>query len=241
MLVAALGASGGRSSTVVGPGARVVAPCASRRHNLPTLSTPTRAPHATTSTSPARSSTASSRSIPPALTIPWLATTWEQSADGLTWRLTLREGVTFHDGTPFNAEAVKFNFDRIKDPATRSVTTAGYWGPYESTTVVDEYTVDVAFSEPYAPFLAIISNELFGIKSPAAATESGDDFGRNPVGSGPFVFVEWIDGDHVTLRKNPDYNWAPANATHQGRGVPRRDHLHLPRGARDPDRAPGIG
>jgi len=147
---------------------------------------------------------------------PWLATSWEQSADGLTWTLKLREGVTFHDGEPFNAEAVKFNFDRVKDPATRSVTTAGYWGPYEATNVIDDFTIEVVFSEPYAPFLAIISNELFGIKSPKAVQEFGEDYGRNPVGTGPFVFVEWIEGDHVTLRRNEDYNWPPANAKHEG-------------------------
>lgn len=149
---------------------------------------------------------------------PWLATSWEVSDDGLTWTFELRDDVTFHDGTPFNAEAVKFNFDRVVDPATKSVGTIGQIGSYTGSKVIDEYTIEVYFEEPFAPFLSVLSETLFGMKSPTAVKEYGEDYVRNPVGSGPYIFVEWAPKDHVTLRRNPDYNWAPPTMDHQGPG-----------------------
>jgi peptide/nickel transport system substrate-binding protein len=147
--------------------------------------------------------------------VPWLATSWERSDDGLTYTFTLREDVTFHDGTPFNAEAVKFNFDRVHNPDLVSRATAPF-GSYGSAEVVDEYTVRINLVEPIAAFLDYVSFS-YRMISPAAVQQYGDaDFGRNPVGTGPFKFVEWVAADHILLEKNPDYNWGPATALHQG-------------------------
>jgi peptide/nickel transport system substrate-binding protein len=147
--------------------------------------------------------------------IPWLATSWDISEDGKTYTFKLRDDVTFHDGTPFNAEAVKFNFDRHHDPELDSRAT-GAFGFYESSEVVDEYTVAIHLNAPLASFLDDVSY-IYRMVSPAAVEEWGnEDFGRHPVGTGPFKFVEWVANDHVTLEKNPDYNWAPDIALHQG-------------------------
>ena len=80
-------------------------------------------------------------------------TKWTPSADGKTWRLELRKGVKFQDGTPFNAEAVKASFDHVVDPATKSRSPLAMLGPYAGTTVVDDYTVEVNFKEPNAGFI----------------------------------------------------------------------------------------
>jgi peptide/nickel transport system substrate-binding protein len=152
---------------------------------------------------------------------PGLAKDWEVSDDGTTYTFYLRDDVTFQDGTPFNAEAVKFNLDRIQ--AETAVRASGrsaahdlIGSTYESTEVVDEFTVTVRFSEPYPGFLNAVSSHFFSIVSPAAVEKWGDDFMNHPVGTGPFMFEEYVLGERVTLVRNPDYNWASPFMDHQG-------------------------
>ncbi len=147
---------------------------------------------------------------------PGLAETWEVSEDGTEFTFHLREGVTFHDGTPFDAEAVKFNFDRIADPATQSGFASTLLGPYDHSEVVDPLTVKVVFSAPAPGFLDGASQAFLGMVSPTAAQASGPDFGRNPVGTGFMKFVEWAPQDHITLERNADYAWAPPIFGHEG-------------------------
>jgi peptide/nickel transport system substrate-binding protein len=155
---------------------------------------------------------------------PWLATAWEVSPDGKSYTFKLRNDVKFHDGTPFNAQAVKFNFDRAHDQqfASRMVGGGGAAGFYSSSEVVDEYTVRINLNRTWAPFLDAVSY-LYRIVSPAAVQQHGENFGRNPVGTGPFKFIEWVANDHVTLERNSDYKW-PA-AVYKNQGAPRLDRV----------------
>lgn len=150
---------------------------------------------------------------------PWLAESWEISDDVTTYTFKLREDVTFHDGTPFNAEAVKANFDYTMDPNTKPGFAFNALGGdnYESTTVVDEFTVEVKFKEPNGPFLIYLSDGGLGIDSPTALAEAGENYGVTTlVGSGPYKFVEWVKNERVVFERNPDYNWAIPIAKHQG-------------------------
>ena len=149
---------------------------------------------------------------------PWLAERWEQSPDQLTYTFYLRKDVKFHDGTPFNAAAVKFSFDRIMDPETKSRSARASMGPYKSADVVDDYTVKVSFTQPFGPFLDSVSQVTLAPVSPAAVKQWGADFGDHPVGTGPYVFKEWVKKDHVTLTRTPDYNWAAPIFKHNGPG-----------------------
>ncbi|EES73581.1 MULTISPECIES: ABC transporter substrate-binding protein [Paenibacillus] len=140
---------------------------------------------------------------------PWLAKEWTVSEDGLSYTFKLREDVKFHDGTPFNAEAVKFNFDRILDPATKAANAAALLQPYESSEVIDEYTVKLNLSTPSRAFLGNLSQALLGIVSPTAAKQYGDQLGQHPVGTGPYKFVKWEENAGIQVERNPDYHWAP--------------------------------
>ncbi|MGF1537949.1 MAG: ABC transporter substrate-binding protein [Elainellaceae cyanobacterium] len=168
--------------------------------------------------------------------IPSLATDWSASDDGLTWTFNLRDDVTFHDGTDFNAEAVVFNFNRWWDPefefgyreegALYEIWTylfGGFKGDEASTVAsieaVGDYTVEFGLAEPFAAFPAAISSGYFGMASPTAIQEAGADFGTPSgaaVGTGPFVFEEWISGDRITYTKNENY-WQD--------GLPKVDQL----------------
>lgn len=148
---------------------------------------------------------------------PALATAWEPNADYSEFTFTLREDVTFHDGTPFTAEAVKASFDHINSDAVlesggKSLLTDH---AYVETVVVDDYTVTVKFGASYPLFLRDASRQWLSISSPAALEEFGADYGRNPVGTGPFKFVQWDAQSQIVLERNPDYNWGPEFATHQ--------------------------
>ena len=146
---------------------------------------------------------------------PWLAKSWEISGDGRSYTFHLRDDVKFHDGTRFDAEAVKFNLDRIKDPKNALLALSDI-GPYESSKVIDDFTVRVELSQPFAPLLANLSKSSLGIVSPAAVRQYGDQLGLHPVGTGPFRFKSVTPGTEIALERNPDYHWAAAGSAHDG-------------------------
>ena len=148
--------------------------------------------------------------------VPGLAERWEVNAAADQYTFHLRRGVKFHDGTPFDAEAVKFTFDRIVDPALKSQSAFSMIGPYDSSTVADPYTIIVKFKEPYAPFLSSAAQSPLSPVSPAAVKKYGKDFGTHPVGTGPFKFDSYTTDTVVRLVRNPDYQWAPSIFKHQG-------------------------
>lgn len=147
---------------------------------------------------------------------PSLATDWSISADGREYTFNLRPGVTFHDGTPFNAEAVKFNFDRMlkKDHPfyfTGPFPLSFFFSSIASVDVVDEYKVKFTLNEPYAPFLSNLASPTGLIVSPAAVKQHGKDFGRHPVGTGAFKFDAWESNARVVVSRNASYwDGAPA-------------------------------
>jgi len=133
-----------------------------------------------------------------------LATSWDVSDDNLTWTFYLREGVQFHDGTPFNAEAVKFTFDRMMNEATGSPR-ASATSAIASVEVIDDKTVAIATKEPYAPLLAQLSAYNLAIMSPSAGEALNADYSKSPAGTGPFKLGDWVPGEKLTLVRNDDY------------------------------------
>jgi len=136
--------------------------------------------------------------------VPCLAESWTTSADRLTWTFKLRREVRFHDRTPLNAEAVKYNFDRIVDPAIAS--------PRKSTVVMvqdikvlDEYTVAVTTKKPFAPLLAQLTSYNISIMSSAAAKKWEKKYSQNPAGTGPFKLESWTPGERIVLARNENY------------------------------------
>lgn len=134
--------------------------------------------------------------------VPMLAQEWKVSDDQKSYTFKLRQGVKFHDGTDFNAEAVKFNFDRNMD---KNSTRRGELATVDKVTVVDPYTVKVDLKQPFAPFLSVLTDRAGMMVSPEAAKKAGQDFMNNPVGTGPFVYKERVKGSTITLEKNPNY------------------------------------
>ena len=141
---------------------------------------------------------------------PALATDWEINEDGTVYTFTLREGVRFHDGSPFNAEAVKFNFDRMLNEdhpfyETGPFPLSFFFSAVETVEALDEQTVRFTLNAPYAPFLSNLAYPTGLIVSPAAVEQHGADFGRNPSGTGPFRFAEWRSNEAVVVEANADY------------------------------------
>jgi 4-phytase/acid phosphatase/peptide/nickel transport system substrate-binding protein len=137
---------------------------------------------------------------------PKLAQSWTHSDDYKSWTFKLRPGVKFHDGTPFNAEAVKANFDRQKDPANKC-RCAFYIAFIRDVQAPDELTVVFNLNDPAVNLPAIITipSSNNAVQSPTAWKTKGDDYNRNPVGTGPYVLKSWTAGDRMVLEKNPDY------------------------------------
>jgi peptide/nickel transport system substrate-binding protein len=151
--------------------------------------------------------------------VPGLAESWTVSPDGLSYAFKLRKDVKFHDGTPFNAQAVKDNLDRVVDPATKSGKAAALLGPYKGTEVVDEFTAKVTLSKPYMPLLDSLAQVYLGMASPTAFKKWGpSDYQLHQAGTGPFKFNEsqYVPKDTIVLDRNPDYNWAPSVYKHNG-------------------------
>jgi peptide/nickel transport system substrate-binding protein len=149
---------------------------------------------------------------------PGLASSWEPNDDYSEFTFTLREDVTFHDGTPFKADAVKATFDHI---ASDAVLESGGKSllvdhQYIETVVTADYTVTVRFAAPYPTFLRDAARQWLSISSPAALEQFGADYGRNPVGTGPFKLAKWDAQSQIVLERNADYNWAPEFAAHSG-------------------------
>ncbi len=148
---------------------------------------------------------------------PGLATRWESSKDGLTWTFYLRKGVKFHDGTPFNAEAVLFSLNRQHEKTHDFHKEGGsyiYWVAtglaeiVDEITAIDEFTVQIKLNTSYAPFIYTIAITPFAIVSPTAVKKyknQSETFANNPVGTGPFKFVQWDRGDKIVLEANKNY------------------------------------
>ncbi|GGK30529.1 ABC transporter substrate-binding protein [Caldalkalibacillus thermarum] len=164
---------------------------------------------------------------------PGLAHDWDISEDGLSYTFYLRQGVKFHDGTDFNADAVIFNFERWSDPdhpyhfaeegfdySVYGSLFGGFKGDeghvIEEIVKHDDYTVEFKLKRPMAAFIQNLGANYFAIASPASFEEYGPQITENPVGTGPFVFKEWRKNDTIILEKNPDY-WQE--------GLPKLDRI----------------
>ncbi len=137
---------------------------------------------------------------------PKLALSWSHSDDFKTWTYKLRPGVKFHDGTPFNSEAVKANFDRQKDPANKC-RCAFFLSQIHDVQAPDEYTLVYNLNDPAAnlPARHSFPGVANVIQSPTAWKTKGDDYNRNPIGTGPYIMKSWTAGDRMVLERNPDY------------------------------------
>lgn len=143
--------------------------------------------------------------------VPGLAEDWTISADGLHYTFSLRDDVTFHDGTPFNAEAVEANIRYTINPDHHSFKAALMLGPLDEVEVIDEFAVALHLTEPFAPLLDSLSQVYLGMASPQALEKWGaTEYQFHQVGTGPYKFVEYVPNDHLTLTRNPDYAWAPS-------------------------------
>src|SRR5579863_966803 len=170
--------------------------------------------------------------------MPSLATSWTVDDTGTRWVFTLRKGVTFQDGTPFDADAVKFNLDRWR-LKTDPYHTGGDFTYYESqfggfpgvikgVRVLDPDRVELDLTKPLSPILANLAMPSFSIASPTAIEKEGEGFDQAPVGTGPYRVTEWVHDDHITLSAYPGY-WggAPKIATVILKDIPTADSSML--------------
>ncbi len=145
---------------------------------------------------------------------PGLASRWSVSEDGLIWRFNIRRDISFQDGTPLNAKAIVFNFERWKDVNNPyhtghftywNMSFGGFPGIVNSVQALSDDVVEITLNKPYAPFLTTLAMPAFGIASPEAITKYNEDLKYKPVGTGPFVFKSWTEDGVITLEKNLNY------------------------------------
>ena len=136
---------------------------------------------------------------------PELAQSWDVRNGGKQIVFKLRQGVMFHDGTPFDATAVKWNIDHRLDEAVNSPQRQLLAPIIDSVNVLDANTVAVNLKQPAPGLLGLLGERPGFMMSPAAAQKFGKEFGSNPVGTGPFVFKEWLRGSHIAVERNPKY------------------------------------
>jgi peptide/nickel transport system substrate-binding protein len=172
----------------------------------------------------------------------WVAESWTTNDDGTVIDFVIRQGRTFHDGTPIDAEAVAFSFNRHLDPETPSANRTGL-GTLETVEVTGPDTVRFTYSAPYAPVWTSLASPFYGVVSPTAVEALGEDFGRNVVGSGPFMLESWTPATGFDLVKVPGYTTPRIDVENQGEMMidrsrsaswPRRAPGWRPRDGRDP-------
>jgi len=136
--------------------------------------------------------------------VPRLAEKWEVSADATEFTLKLRKGIKFHDGSPLNAEAVKVTFDRMLDPKV-AIRYRFLVAPISTVTVVDDYTIKFKTKMPFAALVSNLTHQATGIQSPESLKASWDKAVAKPVGTGPFMFKEWVPGNKFVMARNDNY------------------------------------
>jgi len=134
---------------------------------------------------------------------PCLATSWKMAPDLKSCVFTLRKGVKFHDGAPFNAKAVEANFTRLSKEQLKGWRFVAVW--FKSIDILDEYTIRINLKEPYTPFLTEMAQLYTRMISPLAIQKYGMELGKNPSGTGPWKFSRWTPGESIVLARNPDY------------------------------------
>lgn len=147
---------------------------------------------------------------------PWLARSWTVSPDGRTYTFHLRRDVTFSDGTRFDAEAVRINFERVKALGTQSRIANAYLSPYVEGVAVDAHTFEARLSAPYPAFLSFLAQTWLGFISPRQILDDPASIGARPIGTGPFVVEQYAPGKRAVLKRRADYAWAPDYIRHQG-------------------------
>jgi peptide/nickel transport system substrate-binding protein len=145
---------------------------------------------------------------------PMLATGWKLIND-TTWEFTLRQGVKFHNGEPFNAQSVKATFDYMLNPETKShYNTAAYWKPVKEVQIVNDYTVRIVTEKPYPSVIDHVAlTNLLILPAKALKDLGPQKLAEKPIGTGPFKFVEWKRDERLVLERNPDYWQGPADVS----------------------------
>ena len=137
--------------------------------------------------------------------IPMLATEYTANDEATQFTIKLREGITFSDGTPWNAEAAIANFDKWGDKSLGLKRTTLLCNILDTVTAVDDYTIDVKLASPFGAFIETLAHPACVIMSPKVIAEGVTKCAESPVGTGQYIFKEWIQGDHLTVELNP--NW----------------------------------
>lgn len=154
---------------------------------------------------------------------PSLASDYKISEDGKTWTFTIRSGITFHDGTPLTAKSFKETFDRALNPQTKAKTAAQVLAPINRVKVPDDQTLVLELREPNTALIETLGNYLSQPLSLTAIEKAGEDYGRNPVGVGPWKFESWKTGEGVTFVRNEAFQWG--EPFYETQGPPRADKL----------------
>jgi len=147
---------------------------------------------------------------------PFLAESWVVADDGKSITLRLRQDAVFHDGTVLTSEAVVFTFNRFQEKGSSRSPLMGELRMLESVEVAGEREVRFTFQRPTATFLNALSQPYAGILNPAAVEAAGEEYGRRPVGTGPFMLSEWQTGQYIVLVPNPRYAWGPPEVSNRG-------------------------
>jgi peptide/nickel transport system substrate-binding protein len=149
---------------------------------------------------------------------PWLAASYEATPDGMSVTFKLRDDVTFQDDTAFNADAVKWNLDRIVDPNFKAGASLSTLSGYSGADIVDPQTIKVNFKGPYAPFLTYAASPFLVFLSPEGTQKQGNEVTTKPITTGPYQFTEYVAKDHAKMTRWDGYKRKAPWADHDGPG-----------------------